>query len=136
MVKLDLRIMGFITTFENITRSKVKDAFFDKSNILVFIVKQGEIGKAIGKKGVNVKKISDVLKKRIKVIEFNSSIEKFIKNCLLPLKVDVIAEDNKITIKCNTNQERGIVIGRDKSNLNDLKDLVGKFFKDVEILVE
>lgn len=152
MVKLDLRLMGFITTFENITRAKVKDVFFDKNDILVFIVKQGEIGKAIGKKGFNIKKISSVLKKRIKVIEFNNSVDRFVKNILLPLKVDteksvisgatdsnkpvgVFSKKYKVIIKCSSRQDKGIVIGRDKTNLNALKELVSKFF-DAEISVE
>ena len=67
-MKFDIKLIGLINVFEKVTRSRVKDAFFDKDGILVFIVKQGEIGTAIGKKGVNVKKLSTVMKKKIKLI--------------------------------------------------------------------
>lgn len=128
--------MGLINIFEKITRARVKYAFFDKDKVLVFVVKQGEIGKAIGKKGANVKKISSVMKKRIKIIEFNSDVVRFVKNCLIPLKVDVSSEEEKVVIKCPGRQEKAIVLGRDKQNLNALKELVGKFFKEVEIVVD
>lgn len=135
-MKLDLQLMGLINIFEKITKAKVKTAFFDKDKILVFIVKQGEIGKAIGKKGVNVKKISSVMKRRVRIIEFNPDVVRFVSNCLLPLKPEVSSEDGKIIIKGSSRQEKGIIIGRDRCNLNALKEFVGKFFKDVEILVE
>ena len=64
MRKLDLRVIGFITSFENFTGAKVKDAFFDHNETLVFVVNTGEIGKAIGKNGSNIKHVGFKLKKR------------------------------------------------------------------------
>ena len=67
--KLDIKAIGLITTFEKITRSHVKTVFFDKTNQIVFIVKEGEAGKAIGKGGSNIKRLSALMKKKVKAQE-------------------------------------------------------------------
>ena len=61
----DMNTMKFISIFESLTSSSLKDCL-DLNGKLVFVVKQGEIGKAIGKGGVNIKKLERVLKRRIR----------------------------------------------------------------------
>ncbi len=134
-MKFDLKLIGYITTFENITHAKVRDCFFDKDEILVFVVDEGEIGKAIGKNGSNVKRISFVLKKRLKIIEFSKDPVVFVKNCLQPLKVNASLVDGKVVIKCETKQEKGLVFGRDRNNFHAMQELIKKFYP-VEIVVE
>tara|TARA_Y100000310_G_scaffold339954_1_gene434263 strand:+ start:26392 stop:26802 length:411 start_codon:yes stop_codon:yes gene_type:complete len=136
MNKLDLKTIGLITTFEKITRSHVKNVLLDKVNQVVFIVNEGEAGKAIGKGGVNIKKLSFLLKKKIRVIEFNPDMKEFIKNCIAPLKVDAIQiEEKKVVLRAKSRQIRAQIIGRDKTNLKELNQLLKKYF-DTEISVE
>ena len=101
MRKLDLRVIGFINSFENMTGAKVKDAFEDKNEGIVFVVNQGEIGKAIGKSGANIKRVGFRMKKRVKVIEYNDNPLDFVKNAIYPVQADSIEleNDNTIVIK-------------------------------------
>ena len=130
MQKFDQRLIGFITTFENVTRAEVKDAFLDKNNVLVFVVKQGQVAKAIGRGGQNVQRISNLLKKRVKVVEFNEDPCVFAKRFVDPVKPDeIVLEDDHVSIRAASRQTRALLIGRDKQNIKELEELMQKYFK-------
>ena len=135
IAKYNIELIGYITTLENISGSKVKDAFIDKNGMLVFIINQGDMAKAIGKQGSNIKRLSNLLKKRLKLIEFNENILEFVKNCIQPLQASVSQEDNKILLESPDTTIKAKLIGRDKQNLIALNELVNRYFK-VEILVK
>ena len=61
----------------------------------------------------------------------------FIKNAIMPLnKVVVSEEDNVITITANDTKTRGLLIGRESSNLKRLKELVSRYFDVEDIMVK
>lgn len=135
-MKFTLRTLGYIRYFENITKTHVKDCFIDKNNNLVFIINQGQILKVLGKNSSNIKNLSNKFKKRIKIIEYNSNLEIFVKNCIYPLKPISIRKDgSNIIIKSDSTQQKALLIGKNKQNLKALKNLVNKFFK-VDIKIE
>ena len=102
--------MGLMSLFEKITHTHIKRMFTDKRGQLVFIVEEGEAGKAIGKSGMNVRKLQRLFKKRIKVIEFNQDPKEFIKNCIAPLEVDSMSmTDDKITLTSADTKTKGII---------------------------
>ena len=72
MITLNQEVIGFINLFEKVTRAQVKDCFSDDG--LVFVVQPGQMGLAIGKKGVNIKKVSGLLKKKVKVISDSAKL--------------------------------------------------------------
>lgn len=134
-MKVDNQLIQYINLFEKITRCDVKDCFFENDK-LIFIVSEGQISKAIGKNGVNIKKIADLTKKRLKVVEFSSKLEKFIKSLIAPVKSsNVEVKENIVEISVSSRQDKGILIGRDRSNLNFLKDVLGKYFKIQEVKI-
>lgn len=134
-MKLNNETISLINFFENVTRAKVKDCFFDKEKIVV-IVENGEMSKAIGKHGINIKKLEEKFKKKIKVVEFNKEVSVFIKNYIMPIKAQQINEENNIVqIKVGTTREKGILIGRDRTNIENLKEVVNKYFKITNIQV-
>ena len=68
-ITYNAELLKIMMLFERITRAKLKDAFYDNNSLLTFIVAENEIGKAIGKKAVNVKKLERLLKRKIKIVE-------------------------------------------------------------------
>ncbi len=135
-MKVDLKLIGYITTFENFTKSDVKDCFF-RDKELVFIVKEGQLGKAVGKNGINAKKLSDKLKWRIKIIGFDADPVKFLKNLLYPQDgYEIETVEKKIIIKPKDNKIKGRIFGRDKSNFNWVKEVFSRYFKELEIKME
>jgi len=127
--------MKFMSIFESLTHASLKDCF-EQSNRLVFVVNQGEIGKAIGKAGINIRKIERVLKRKIKIVEFNPDMLIFIQNIFFPLKVKEIKEEEEIVIITPPDsQTRGYLIGKSASNLRSTEEIVKRYFELKEIKV-
>ena len=129
-LKYDITLMGYRTIFENITRVSVKDCFL-KDNLFIVIVKENEIGKAIGKGGSNIKELE---KRNLGTKATRADILEFTQNIINPIKASNIVLDNKIiTISLSGMKEKGQVIGRDSRNLNELKDIISLYF-DVDAI--
>ena len=131
----DIDAMKFMSLFENITRAKLKDCII-KDNMILFIVQPNEISKAIGSKGANVKKLERMLNKRVKIVEFASEPVNFIKNLIHPLQVKEIKEEDGIyTLAPVDLKTRGMLIGRNASNLRAYEDVVKRYFPVQELKV-
>ncbi|MFH2027965.1 MAG: NusA-like transcription termination signal-binding factor [Nanoarchaeota archaeon] len=133
-IKYDLNLMKFISLFESLTNAKVKDCI--DSEQLIFVVEENEIGKAIGKHGVNVKKMIGILKRPIKIVEFSSDLLQFIKNFIYPLQLKNIGDEaGLVTISGVDTKTNGLLIGRDRKNLEILKSIVKRYFPIEDIKV-
>lgn len=128
MISYNTEIIGYINVFETLTRTTVKDCFLDNSE-LVFLVNEGEAGRAIGKHGANIQRLSQMLNKKIKVIEFNKDVIKFINNLIYPANGNVYkSEEKTISIQAKDTRDKAILIGRDRKNLKNLQNIVSKYF--------
>ncbi len=134
MIQYDQRIIGFINMFERITRAKVKDCF-EEENILTFLVQPREASKAVGKKGENLRKVSRIMKKEIKILEYNPDPKRFLSNLFYPLRLNIQLSDNKMIIKTKDNKEKGLIFGREKSKFKRIQFIFKKYFPQ-EIIVE
>tara|TARA_Y100000310_G_scaffold344724_1_gene459052 strand:+ start:444 stop:854 length:411 start_codon:yes stop_codon:yes gene_type:complete len=133
-IKYSSDIMKFMSMFESLTGAKLKDCIFDDG--LTFVVQENEIGKAIGKKGSNIKRIESVFKKKIKLIEFNGDVIKFVSNLIYPAKAkEIIEEEGIITICTHDKKTKGFIMGRDRHKINTINDIVKRYF-EVEVKVE
>jgi len=92
-VVFDINVLNIMKTFDNVTHAKLKDCIVEEEKI-IFIVSENELSKAIGKNASNVKRLAEILKKKIKIVEFSSDTLKLIKNFIHPLKADNIYEEN------------------------------------------
>lgn len=133
-VKLDQETLGLSALIERLTRTRVKDCFLDRGTIY-FVVAPGEIGKALGKGGMNIKRVQQELGRRVKVIEFRHRVEDFVRNVIYPIKVDeIIEEDGVVLVKDTSKKTKSLLIGRDGRNLNLINRAVKRFF-NVEVKV-
>ena len=132
-IKYNMDIIKYVNLFESITGAKLKDCIADSiaDNRLTFVVHEGEIGKAIGKNGSNAKRLENLIKKRIRIVEFSSNPENFVKNLIRPVSADVKQEGNIVIMIVHDSKSKGVLIGRDRSNLNMTKGIVKRYF-DVE----
>ena len=135
-MRLDARLIGYINTFESLTGAHVKDCFFQKGTILVFVVLSGYLGKAVGKNGIYVKKISHKLGHHLRIIEFNTDAFVFVRNIFHPLKGFSTSMNNgKITISTHDRKLLGKIYGRNKTNLKISNEIIKRYFKELEIVV-
>jgi N utilization substance protein A len=134
----DQDTMKKMALFETITHAKVKDFFDDEvQERLVFIVQAGNLWKALGKKGANVKKLQEKFQRKIKIVEFSDEKLTFIKNMVQPLRVEDVTEDDDgiVTIRHDDLQVKGLLIGKNARNLRNLEKNVRRFYEVKEIKV-
>lgn len=135
-IKYDLNLMKFMSFFESLTNTRLKDCFIDKNSLLVFVVKENQIAKAIGKKGVNVRNIKEKLNRKIKIVEFNPHLETFVANIIRPLiGKEIKVDDNVVTITGPDTKTKGLLIGRNGQNLRNYEEIVNRYFDIKEIKV-
>ena len=135
-VKLDQEILGLSNLFERETRARVMDCFRD-GDAIFFIVAAGQIGKAIGKGGVNIKKLQNSTGKKIRIIEYQDKVESFVKNVIYPVNVqEIVLEGNTLFIRDSSKKTKSLLIGRNGINLQRIKRAVQRFYTVDEVKVE
>jgi NusA-like KH domain protein len=133
--KYDNALMGYMRIFENITHTSLIDCFEDQKGVLNFFVDQNNIGKAIGKKAVNIRLLENKFNKKIKVSAYNSDLKSFLNNLLFPIVVESIDYDPKtniIQIQDPDFSKKSMIIGRNASNLRNYEYIVRRFFPDLK----
>jgi len=133
-IKYTFDIIQYISIFESLTGAKVKDCILNDS--ILFIVHENEMGRAIGKQGSNIKRVENTLKKKIKLVEFNNNVSQFVQNLIYPVKAKEMKEEDKIvTIYGGDTKSKGILIGRDRRNINFINEVVKRYFDVEEVKV-
>ena len=133
-MKFDLKLIGYITTFENYTKTTVKDCFFHEKD-LVFIVKEGQLGKAIGRNGAHVKVLTMKLKHKLRIIGFDEDPVIFVKNLIYPIEDYTIEtrDNNTLMLKPKDRIVKGKIFGRDKTNFYWIQNVLQRHFKDIKL---
>jgi len=80
-VKFTNENLSCISLFQRITDAQVEDCIIMDSDI-VFLINSKDMGKAIGKKGINIKNASRALRKNVIVVEHLPLLEDFLRNVL------------------------------------------------------
>lgn len=126
--KLVFQDIQYINIFERITRVRPSDCFM-YGFYLVFVVPQYELSKAIGQSGINAKKISAALNKKIKIISYNGDNEEFVKSIISPIKLrELKLQDSVLSIRAGP-QSKALIIGKNSQRLKELKGILERYFK-------
>ncbi|MFO8019123.1 MAG: NusA-like transcription termination signal-binding factor [Promethearchaeia archaeon] len=146
-ITLDRKSMKLISLFNNISGAIIKDCVFfqapnNSSEIIIFLVKKEDVGKAIGRGGENVKDLRKKLQKKIDVIPFSEDLEEFIrfilkttKKAIRVEKIEIKGSDARKTVVISVDPEdRGKAIGKKGSMIKKIKLLVMRHF-DVDNVI-
>lgn len=132
--KYDVQTLQWMNLFEKITHARVKDCFINNEK-LCFVIEQGNLRKALGKNKANIIKLEGLLKRRIKIIEYDKDVLQFIVHVLAPLRVtDIKNNDDVVTITGSDQKTKGLMIGARAANLRNYEKIVQKFFPDIKEL--
>jgi len=132
----DQKVMAFMKVFDYITHAQLKDCVNEPSYVL-FIVDPGQMAKAIGKGGINVKKLEKKLGKKIKIAEFSDNALQFAGNLMFPAKIkDSERDGNTLIFEAENTASRGIMIGRGASHLRKTEEIVKRYFEIDEIKIK
>ncbi len=137
-VKITSDEIKYIALFENITGAITKDVIIDDDR-LIFVVKEGDIGRAIGKRGINIKRAKDMLHRNIDIVEFADSEVEFIKNTLAPARIKSVSisekKDRKVAIVNVEPKDRGIAIGKNGKNVARARLLAKRYLNIDDVII-
>ncbi len=126
-IKFTANEIRYIALFENMTGAMVKDCIIDDEHGKVtFVVKNGDMGLAIGKGGSTVSKVQRAIDKGIEIVELSEDSIQFIKNLLSPAEVQSVKvlqkeSGEKIAIVAADNTNKRIAIGKNGVNIERAK---------------
>ncbi len=138
---LDMRDIRYINLFSRITKVQTRYCFLYNDTI-IFAVPNNLVSKAIGKEGVNVRRMNEILKRKIKIIsnleqgtKNIDEIKRFIEDIVHPVTFkDIEITETDLIINAGS-QSKAALIGRQRRRENELKEIVKDYFKkDLKIV--
>ena len=126
---LDMQDLMYLNLFEKIM--KVRTRFCLRYNeALFFCVPKPLVSKSIGEGGRNIKKMSYILGKRIRVVavpQGTQDMEYFIRSIVNPVTFkDVGVKNNEVILSAGAS--KAALIGRNKKRLQEMQKIVRGFF--------
>ena len=98
---------------------------------VVFLVKPGDMGQAIGSGGENVRRVEDRLDKDVTLVEDADTAEDFVANALAPAavyNVTVSEDDETIAYAEVDSEDTGIAIGENGRNITTAEKLAKRHY--------
>ena len=127
--------------FQKITHTQPKDCIEDeKLDRIIFVVENGDMGKAIGKGAANIKLLKSKIQKTIEVVEYIKDPEKFISKAINEKLVNevTISKDDlgglQATVMVDANN-KGLAVGRNGRNIERAKILAQRYFDISRIMI-
>jgi N utilization substance protein A len=140
-VKLTTDEIQYIRLFEGVTGAASKDVVVDeKSSRVIFVIKAGDIGLAIGRRGSNVKRVEEVLRKEVEIVEYSESPEDFVKNTLAPARIKSVKitekkEGHRVAVVTVEPKDRGLAIGKNGKNVARARLLASRHFGINDVVI-
>lgn len=139
-IRLSDEEMRYITLFESISGATAKDCIIDNNaNRIIFVIKKGEMGIAIGKNGINIKRATKLIGKPVEVVEAGDTPEELIKNALFPAKVHAVkitrdAFGRLVAHVAVDPKDKGLAIGREGMRIQRARLLAKRYF-DIDAVI-
>jgi N utilization substance protein A len=139
-IKLSGDEIGFIAAFQRLTQTTARDVTITNDSGVVFVINQGDMGRAIGKKGTNIRQATKILNKEVHVVEYSEDPVKFISNAMHPLRPKniIIEEKNskrvaKVSVE---KRDRASAIGSKGRNIQKLKRIVTRNHDIDDVMIQ
>ena len=135
-----METMQYIALFEQTTGAHAKDCLVvDDDSKVVFVVKSGEMGLAIGKNGSNINRVKKQIGRHVEVIEYSEDPKEFIKNLFQPAAVKNVAvstkNDRQVAIVDVAAKDKGLAIGKNGRNIHKVKLLAQRHHKFDDVVI-
>lgn len=101
-IRLGSDEIKFMTLFESLTGATVVDCVKEE-NTLGFLVKKGDMGRAIGKQGANIEKVRQSVGRSVLLVEEGDNQQEFMKKLFEPVRI------RKIQFKENDGEKNAVI---------------------------
>ncbi|MDD1670426.1 MAG: NusA-like transcription termination signal-binding factor [Methanomicrobiales archaeon] len=121
----------YIEELRILTKSTAIDCLLDERfDRIIYVIRPGDMGLAIGKKGENIRRMQKVLGKKIEMVEYAEEPGEFMANMFRPATLSRVAEDEegRVNIVIEKKGDLGIAIGRGGANVEKARLLFRRFF--------
>jgi N utilization substance protein A len=140
-VKLTTEGIRYIALFESLTQAIARDCYVDDENDrVIFVVKKGDMGLAIGKNGNNINRVKRSIGKHVEIVEYSDEVDEFVANALQPVfvkKVQVVVKENrKLAYVEVMSKDRGIAIGKNGRNIQKAKVLAQRHHGLADVIIQ
>lgn len=130
---IDMQLMRYINLFARTTRVQTTKCFV-YNNQIIFAVPRDKVSVAIGKGAINVKKLSGILRKKIKVVamplvDSDEGIGKFVEDVVAPIEFNGIEVNGDSVVINAGRQSKAALIGRGRQREKELADVLRNFFR-------
>ncbi|HJZ18660.1 MAG TPA: hypothetical protein VJ208_00985 [Candidatus Nanoarchaeia archaeon] len=134
---INMQEMRYLNLFRKITQISTRFCF-RYNDFIIFAVPRNLVSRAIGESGKNVKRISEIFGKKVKVVSYPSElhdVKRFIGAVVSPVNFKNLEINNEEIIITAGNQSKAALIGRDKARLHELQKISKMFFRrDLKIV--
>jgi transcription termination/antitermination protein NusA len=121
----------YIEELRILTKSTAIDCLLDERfDRIIYVIRPGDMGLAIGKKGENIRKMQKVLGKKIEMVEYAEDPGEFMANMFRPALLSRVTEeeDGRVNIVIGKKADLGLAIGRGGANVEKARLLFRRFF--------
>ena len=128
---ISMQDIRHLNLFNQITRINTRYCI-NYNNMLIFCVPKNFVMKAVGENAKNLKRMSEIIGKRIRVIPLPRGIQdakNFIENIISPVTFkDLEITEKEIILNAGGTQNKAALIGRDKRRLIEMQKIVNDYF--------
>lgn len=139
MIKvLDMRSIRYANLFYKITNIQSTHCF-EYNNTIIFAVPRQFVVRAIGRENSNLEKLNKIIGKKIKIVAIpqgREDIENFVSTLTRPIKFRAIEIKGDEVIISAGMQSKASLIGKNKSRLNEMENILGQYFGIKKVLVK
>jgi len=122
----------YIEELRILTKATALDCVIDERfERIIYLIIKGDMGLAIGKKGENIRRMQNVLGKRIEMVEYAEDQNEFIANIFRPIEITRIEKDpvsNTVIVSIQKKSDLGTAIGKKGANIEKARLLMRKFW--------
>jgi N utilization substance protein A len=121
----------YIEELRILTKSTAIDCIIDERfDRIIYVIRPGDMGLAIGKKGENIRRMQKVLGKKIEMVEYAETPEDFVANMFRPAPLSAVKRDEagRVAVVLQKRSDLGLAIGKGGANVEKARHLFRRFF--------
>ena len=128
---IDMQRMRYINLFGKVCKVSTKHCFI-YNNAIVFVVPKDKVSFAVGRNGENMKRIGEILRRKIKVVaelsDGEDEMARFVAAIVNPVTFNKVEIKGIEMIVTAGRQSKAALIGRNRQREKEIGEILKNFF--------